>query len=245
MAVLSRDEFDAALRYGARLCALGADDDVLAVEGHFVQGVAAAWRNEAASAREHLQAAVDHFRPANRSAHLLAYGQDTHLLCQIRLAHVHFCLGDPDEARRLQRHAIELARAVGHPFTLAAVLLFAALLDLDLADVPALRPRVAELSALRRRVEASPIRLFAEAMTGYLDVLDGAVPPGMARIDGALADPGRRSAPGLPAMLLRIRLAAAQAAGLADEGHHTARRLLGDGVRVWDAAARAALGAER
>jgi hypothetical protein len=245
MAVLSRDEFDAALEYGARLCALGATDDVLAVEGHFVQGVAAAWRDEAESAREHLQAAVDRFRPENRSAHLLAYGHDTHLLCLVRLAHVHFCLGDPAEARRLQRRAVDLARAVGHPFTLAAVLLFAALLDLDLADTPALRPRVAELTALRRRVDASPIRLYAEAMTGHLEVLDGAARPGMARIDGALADPGVRSAPGLPAMLLRIRLAAAQAAGMTDAGRATARRLLADPVRVWDAAARAALGAER
>jgi hypothetical protein len=217
---------------------------VLAVEGHFVQGVAAAWRDEGAAAREHLQAAVDHFRPENRSAHLLAYGQDTHLLCLIRLAHVHFRLGDPAEARRLQRKAIELARRLGHPFTLAAVLLFAGLLDLDLADVPVLRARVSELTGLRERVEASPIRLYADAMTGYLDVLDGAARPGLARIDGALADPGVRSAPGLPAMLLRIRLAAAQASGRTEEAHDAARRLLADQVRVWDPVARSALGAD-
>lgn len=244
MAVLSRDEFDAAREFGARLCALDAGDDVLAVEGHFVQGVAAAWRNEAATAREHLQAAVDRFRPANRSAHLLAYGQDTHLFCLIRLAHVHFCLGDRAGAGRRQRQAIELARPVGHPFTLAGVLLFAALLDLDLADVPALRSRVAELTALRRRVEASPIRLCTDAMTGYLDVLDGAAPSGMARIDGALADPGIRSAPGLPAMVLRIRLAAAQASGRTGDAHDSARQLLAHSVRVWDPLARAALGGE-
>jgi hypothetical protein len=243
MAVLSRDDFDAALEYGARLCALGAADDVLAVEGHFVQGVAAAWRNEAASARAHLRAAVDHFRPENRPAHLLAYGQDTHLLCLVRLAHVEFCRGDPAGALRLQRRAIELAREVGHPFTLAAVLLFAALLDLDLADVPMLRSRVTELTGLRRRVEASPIRLFADAMTGYLDVLDGSARSGMTRIDGALADPGLRSAPGLPAMVLRIRLSAAQEAGLTGRADDTARRLLAERVRVWDPLANAALGA--
>ena len=238
MAVLSRDEFDAASDFGARLCALGEQ-----VEGHFVQGVAAAWRDEAEPAREHLQAAVDHFRPADRFAHLRAYGQETHLLCLIRLAHVYLRLGDPDEARRRQRQALELAREVGHPFTLAGVLLFAGLLDLDLADVPVLRSRVAELTGLRGRVEASPIRLYADAMTGYLDVLDGAAESGLARIDGALADPARRSAPGLPAMLLRIRLAAAQASGRTGDAHDAARRLLADGVRVWDALATAALAA--
>jgi tetratricopeptide (TPR) repeat protein len=241
MAVLARGDFDAAVEYGTRLRRLGDTDDVLAVEGDFIRGVAAAWRNQTAAAREHLQAAVDRYRPENRLRHLLAYGQDPQVLCLIRLAHVHFGLGDPEQARRLQHRALAQARTVGHPFTLGAALLFAAILDLDLADEAALRRRVAELAALRPRVEAPPIRLTTDALTGYLEVLDGAVQPGMARIDGALADPGRETAPGVPAMLLRIRLAAAQAAGLSDGACDTARRLLADGVRVWDAMANAVL----
>jgi DNA-binding SARP family transcriptional activator len=241
MAVLARGEFDAAVEYGSRLRALGDSDDVLAVEGDFIRGVAAAWRDETAAARGHLQAAVDRYRPENRFAHLLAYGQDPQVLCLIRLAHVHFRLGDPVQARHLQQRALAQARTVGHPFTLAAALLFAAVLDLDLADEPALRGRVAGLTELRRRVEAPPIRLTTDALTGYLEVLDGAVPAGMARIDTALADPGRETAPGVPAMLLRIRLAAAQAAGLPDVACDTARRLLADGVRVWDGLANAVL----
>ncbi|MEU4420107.1 AAA family ATPase [Actinoplanes sp. NPDC024001] len=241
MAELSRGEFEAARESGARLCALGADDNVLAVEGHFVQGVAAAWRNETALARMHLRAAVDRYRPENRSAHLLAYSQDPQVLCLARLAHVHFCSGEPARARTLQGRAVELGRAVGHPFTLAAALLFAALLDLDLADLGSLRGRAGELAALCDRVEAPPIRLCAQAMTGYLAVLDGSAGPGLDRIDAALADPGRDSAPGVPAILLRIRLAAAQAAGLTGEATATARRLLAGNVRVWDATAREAL----
>jgi DNA-binding SARP family transcriptional activator len=243
MAVLSRGEFGAAAEYGARLRALGDGDDVLAVEGDFVRGVAAAWRNETAAARAHLRAAVDRYRPENRSAHLLAYGQDPLVLCLVRLAHVHFCLGEPAEARRLQKRALELARAGGHPFTLGGALLFAALLDLDLADLPSVRDRVAELTRLRERAEAPPIGLFTVAMSGYLEVLDGAARPGLARIDAALADPRRATAPGVPAMLLRIRLAAAQAAGLSDEVRATAGRLLDDDVRVWDDLARALLDA--
>ncbi len=245
MAALSHGEFATALDCGAQLCAHGADDDVLAVEGHFVQGVAAAWRNETTVARTHLRAAVDRYRPENRPAHLLAYSQDPQVLCLARLAHVSFCAGDPEEARRLQRRALESARAVGHPFTLAAALLFAAVLDLDLPDLPALRAHVAELTDLGRRVEAPPIRLCTEAMTGYLEVLDGAPPDGLARIDAALADPARDANPGVPAMLLRIRLAAAQASRLPGEARATAERLLADDVRVWDGAARAVLDAER
>ncbi|ONH32410.1 ATP-binding protein [Pseudofrankia asymbiotica] len=242
MAVLSRGEFDAALEYGGQLRALGESDDVLAVEGDFVRGVAAAWRNEAAAARDHLRAAIARYRPENRPAHLLAYGQDPQVLCLARLAHVCFCLGDVAEARQSQCRSLELAHAVNHPFTLAGALLFAAILDLDLADLPSLRRRVAELAAVRQRVEAPPVRLITEAMTSYLDLLDGAAGPGLARIDAALADPARDTAPGVPAMLLRIRLAAARAAGLDGESRETARRLLADGVRVWDAMALAELG---
>lgn len=245
MAVLARGDFDAALRYGAQLRDRDAGDDVLAVEGAFVQGVAAAWRNEAAAAQGHLSAAVARYRPENRAAHLLAYGPDPLVLCLARLAHVHLCLGEPAEARRLREESLVAARAAGHPFTLAAALLFAALVDLDLDDVPALRDRVRELAGLGPRVEAAPIRLFTEAMAGCLDVLDGAVRPGLARIDAALADPARETNPGVPAMLLRIRLAAVLAAGLRDEAGDTARRLLADGVRVWDALATAVLAGER
>jgi hypothetical protein len=42
-------------------------------------------------------------------------------------------------------------------------------------------------------------------------------------------------------MLLRVRLAATGAAGRTQETRETARRLLSDGVRVWDAEAAAVL----
>jgi DNA-binding SARP family transcriptional activator/tetratricopeptide (TPR) repeat protein len=234
MAVLSRGEFDTAVRYGAQLCALDPADDVLAVEGHFVQGVAAAWRNATDAAAEHLQAAIDRYRPANRSAHLLAYSQDPQVLCLIRLAHVRFCQGATAEARRLRDRALTAAHHAGHPFTLATALVFAALLELDLGDLPSMRNRVESLIELRDRVEAPPIRLSTDALTGYLEVLDGAPAAGLARIGAALADPARATAPGLTAMLCRIRLAAARAAGDDAAAREAARRLLADDVRVWD-----------
>jgi DNA-binding SARP family transcriptional activator len=243
MAVLSRGDFDAAVSYGARLRELGADDDVLGVEGDFVRGVAAAWRNDAEAAREHLSAAVRRYRPANRAAHLLAYGTDPQVLCLARLAHVHHCLGDPAAARRLRAEALEQACAVGHPFTRGAALMFATVLDLDLGDRELLRGHVADLAAAVAPLEAPPIRLVAEAMAGYLTVVDGDTRAGLARIDATLGDPDRSTAPGVPAMVLRVRLAAAQAAGLTPEARKTAELLLADGVRVWDELAAAVLAA--
>jgi DNA-binding SARP family transcriptional activator len=241
MAVLSRGDIEAARAFGGQLRALGATDDVLAVEGEFVQGVAAYWRGDLATARRHLEAALARYRPENRPAHLQLFAQDSHVLCVARLAHVHFFLGDPAQARRRQAESLSLARAARHPFTLAATLLFAGLLDVELADRAALRQHVAELEALRAHVPAAPIRLVGEALAGYLDVVDGGGEAGLARIDAALADPDRRAAPGVPAILLRVRLAACEHLADRDGRAETARRLLAEPVRVWDAYAGAVL----
>jgi predicted ATPase len=245
MAVLSRGDTEAARGFGGQLRALDATDDVLAVEGEFVQGVAAYWRGDLATARRHLEAALARYRPENRRAHVRLFAQDPQVLCMARLAHVHFFLGDPAEARRLQAESLALARSVRHPFTLGVALLFAGLLDLELADPAALRRHVAELEALREHVPTAPIRLVGEALAGYVEVVDGRPEAGLARIDAALADPDRRAAPGVPAILLRIRLAACEHLADRDGRAQTARRLLAEPVRVWDAQAGAVLREER
>jgi hypothetical protein len=71
-------------------------------------------------------------------------------------------------------------------------------------------------------------------------VLDGAA-QGMARIATPAGRSRTRDAPGVPAMLLRIRLAAAQAAGLSDVACDTARQLLADGRTGMGRLANAAL----
>jgi DNA-binding SARP family transcriptional activator len=241
MAVLSRGDIEAARTFGGQLRALGATDDVLAVEGEFVQGVAAYWRGDLATARRHLEAALARYRPENRPAHLRLFAQDSHVLCVARLAHVHFFLGDLAQARRRQAESLALARAARHPFTLGVTLVFAGLLDVELADPAALRRHVAELEALREHVSSAPIRLVGEALAGYVGVLEGRGAAGLARIDAALADPDRRAAPGVPAILLRVRLAACERLADRDGRAETARRLLAEPVRVWDARAGAVL----
>jgi tetratricopeptide (TPR) repeat protein len=255
MAVLSRGDAEEALAVGARLSARGTTDDVLAVEGAFVQGMAAYWRGELDRARGHLETALARYRPENRPTHVSLFAQDPQVLCVARLAHIHRFLGDEAEARRRQRESLDLARRARHPFTLGAALVFAGLLDVELADVAALRQHVADLDALRDQVQAAPIRLVNDALAGYLEVVDGRVTAGHARIDAALADPGRRTAPGLSSMLLRIRLAACEQSGeQSDEQSgeqsgerrvETAKLLLAGDVRVWDARARAVLHEER
>ena len=197
------------------------------------------WRRPGATtrrtAREHLQAAVDRFRPENRLG-APARVRPGHPPAVPDPAGPRALLpGRPGRGAPAAAARDRAAREVGHPFTLAAVLLFAALLDLDLADVPVLRcaRRRADRAAPARRGVADP------ALRRRDDRLPRRARRRRAVRAGADRRRTRRSRrfdprPGLPAMLLRIRLAAAQAAGLTAEVHDTARRLLADGVRVWD-----------
>ena len=241
MAVLSGGDFDAALEAGARLGAHGGSEPLSVVEGGFVQGVASYWRGELAAAKAHLESAVAAYRPKDRADHLLLFGQDPQVLCIARLAHVHAFLGNPVAARRAQAQSLQLGRQTRHPFTVAVALLFGALLDLELGDLAAVREHVIELSELGDKVEAPMVQVVTAAFAGLAEVLDGGAGTGLARIDAALADPRRHTAPGVPSMLLRIRLAACQTARDPDGSRETAERLLAGGVRVWDTVARRAL----
>lgn len=245
MAALSHSDFETARRLGEQLVDGPDDAGLLTVEGHFVQGVSAAWLDDVTTARRHLEAALADYRPQNTRSHLELFGQDPRTLCLGRLAHLHLRSGEPGRAGMLQRESLDAAAALGHPFTLAGALLFAALLDLELADLPGLRERLEALHTVEPRIEGSPVRLFAAAMTGLLGVVDGQVSTGLARIDEALADPARRTAPGMPAMLARIQLDACLRAGEPARAQAAAELLLADRVRVWDHLARAVLARER
>jgi hypothetical protein len=81
-----------------------------------------------------------------------------------------------------------------------------------MADDHALREHASAL--IGSGVVAPPLRLSARALDGYLAVLDGRVTEGMSTVGRAVADyrPGT-GAPGMRAILARIKLAACQATG--------------------------------
>jgi hypothetical protein len=118
-------------------------------------------------------------------------------------------------------------------------LLFGSVLALDMDDEPGLRELVARLATTEPK--PPPIQLSADALVGYLAVCDGAATAGLAAIDAAIRGAEARSpAPGTPAILARIRLAAAVAAGDPQRSRAAANALLtmGGAAAVWAAEAR-------
>ena len=236
-ASLARGDFEGARRVGERLRA-GAEpegDDLRLVQGEYVLGITAFWGGEFETARRHFDAALDRYRPEHRSARLARHGGTTEVLATIRLAVTLGFLGQLDAAVAARAAALARAEELGHPHPREAALLWGTMLALELRDPASVRTWTAELTA-RPGELSRPTRLMADALAGYVEVLDGRQAPGIARIRRALEDPAEEEhAPGMHAAIARVLLEACAAAGDARTGLVAADRLLGldDGVRTW------------
>ncbi|MPY78857.1 MAG: hypothetical protein GEV04_10210 [Actinophytocola sp.] len=235
---LSRSDFDGANRFGTQLLWRGEreHDDVLVVEGTYVLGIAAFWRAEFAEARRYFERAIEHYEPEQRSVHLIRYGQDPRVVCTSRLANTLWFLGEQDAALRTRDAALALAEETGHPFSRSVVLVFAALLALDMADDARMRGYVTELTAMDGG--AAQNRVAIEAMRCYLDVLESK--PGVARCRALLDKQDAASAPGLLDILRRVLLAAATVAGDEDAAASAADALVARAPNPWQSLARRA-----
>jgi predicted ATPase len=82
---------------------------------------------QVAEAREHLEQAIALYDPQQHRAHAFRYGRDPGSDCRLYAAFVLWWLGYPDQGLRHLQEALPLAQALSHPFSLATVLLEAAL----------------------------------------------------------------------------------------------------------------------
>jgi DNA-binding SARP family transcriptional activator len=227
---LARGDFAAARDHGAALRERGErdDDDVLRVEGDYLLGVAAFWAGDLTDAREHLERAVATYREENRLEHLLRYAQDPKVVCLTRLALIYWFLGEPEAAARARDQGLAVAEEIGHPYSLGVGLLFAALLALDMRDLPALRRFVDRARATVPEDAGVQIEGALAALDAYLDLVESPSPEGIARIRRivAAAPTAHQAAPGLRSALLRILLAACEATGDTLTGLEVAEELM-------------------
>lgn len=238
---LSRGDFAAAQRFGEQLERQGerAADAVLMVESAYVLGIAAFWRGELAEARRRFEAAVARYQPGLARTHALRYGLDPRAVCLSRLANTLWLLGDSGAAVSARERALTLSRELGHPYTRAVTLVFAAVLALDMRDEARVREFAAALARECADQDVRHVRLVVDAFAGYVEILDGRVADGLARLH-RVQDDGDDSAPGMGAALVRVLLEGCAVAGDARAGLAAADRALaaGGAVRVWEAEVR-------
>jgi adenylate cyclase len=154
-----------------------------------------------------------------------------------RLANTLWYLGQPESALRTCAQALALADDIGYPFSRATVLVFAALLALDMRDLERFREWVASLVAASAQLKAQQILVAVACYTGICDVLDGHTEVGMARLQGALQDTVEaQHSPGQHAMIARWLIEACGVARDPQLGLAAADQALeASGARLWDA----------
>ena len=135
IAALNHRRLQQGLDFGNQLLQLGQDGDpLLLVEGHYAVGVTLSWRGFFARSRLHLEQALAHYDPARSSTHIARYSQDPSVICQCRLAFDLVCLGFPDQGKAIQDKGLAQAAELAHPFSLAYVLTWDAMLRGELGE---------------------------------------------------------------------------------------------------------------
>ncbi len=144
----AREFAEEALGAGERL-----QDPLLVMAGHWRLGFVLFGLGEYAQARAHLgQVIAAHDLQRDHRLRAGLHGADPGASVLAYDACCLWCLGYPEQALRRGQEALALARALGHPFTLADVLSFAGChLHSMCRDAPALRDYVEQLAQLATR----------------------------------------------------------------------------------------------
>ncbi|OCP19692.1 MULTISPECIES: adenylate/guanylate cyclase domain-containing protein [unclassified Ensifer] len=132
-----RSELSAARDLGKRLLALAqqTSDPVLVVEASYALGITCSWLGEFASAWQHFEHGISQYDVAQHRAHLALYGQDGGPICLCRGGMALWYLGHEDRALELMAKALAMTAKLGHTFSRAYVLTWAAILHVHRRDV--------------------------------------------------------------------------------------------------------------
>ena len=145
-------------------------DPIARTEGRYLLGVSAFWRGDLATARHHLDGAVEGYALSHRDEHLALYAQDPKAVCLVRLALVELWAGDAGKAGETARSALKIAVDLDHPMTLGYVLTYAAIVAAESEDPARLADLLADADRLWTRLSERYLMVVLDALRGWLDV---------------------------------------------------------------------------
>jgi predicted ATPase len=102
-------------------------DPGLLVEAHYALGNNLFYLGEFALTREHFEQSMTLYDLQQHRSHAFLYGQDPGVVCLSRASWVLWHLGYPDQALKLSKKALALARELSHSHSLAYALISAAI----------------------------------------------------------------------------------------------------------------------
>jgi predicted ATPase/DNA-binding winged helix-turn-helix (wHTH) protein len=186
----NRGEIDAAHGFGTRLLALAQDagDAGLLIEAHHALWSTLFARGELSGALDHATDAVALY-DSDRHASLAAiFGNHDPAVCA--LGHGAWALelsGKPEESSRQSAEAVALARTLGHPFSEAHALLYAARLDQFRGDWRRAQTRAGAAASLAREQGFVQLQAWAAITEGWALAQGGEIAEGLASARAGLA----------------------------------------------------------
>jgi len=179
---LYRGEFDKTAAVGRELLDLAEreDDAGLRIEGHLVLGSSLAFLGDLPTGLDHLERAMALFDPLEHRPGRFRLGPSAGVVAHTSSALVLWLLGYPDRAVERATTAVELARQLGHPFTLAYTLFHVGFLDLWRRDLELAHERA---SGAQEVAEEHDYQIWKALGV----VLEGAALTGLGRAEEGIA----------------------------------------------------------
>jgi class 3 adenylate cyclase/predicted ATPase len=164
------------------------DDLVLQADAHNALAFNLFHQGDHRSAREHLEISSAKIVHAGDPAHALSHGVNIHVFNRAYRAHVDWHLGFAEAALHAAQDAIDLARRIVHPFSLAVALAYAGMLHQFRREPAGVHAHTDVVRAICAEHGFSYYNAWAVIMNGWAVAEEGDVGDGIARVRMGLRD---------------------------------------------------------
>jgi len=137
---------------------------------------------------EHSQSGQDLYDPKQYRLHVLTFGNDTGVGCQLYRAQAEWLLGFPDRSLETVQSAVQRSREITHPFTLVYALYNAGVVAFMRREPQRAAQLAEECLAIARRERFPLYRGFAPVVLGWARGMTGQEKNGAAMVRGALEE---------------------------------------------------------
>ena len=217
---LYRGEFGRAAAVGRELLELAEqqDDAGFQVDGHLVVGSSVAFGGDVSAGLHHLDRAMALFDPQRHQPGPLRLGPSSGVSSHTTSALLLWLLGYPDRAAERVARAVELARQLQHPFTVAYTLFHVGLLDLWRGELELVQARASEVLEVAEEHDYQIWGALALTLQGAATTGLGRPEEGLARIDRGIAQyQGLKTPPVFWPLLLSVKATAFGLSGRPDD----------------------------
>jgi predicted ATPase len=150
--------------------------------GHFIMGSCNFHLGRMESSKKHLDQALAAFSGGSHPALALFAGPDIGAFCRSYQSQVLWQLGNAGEAAAKSEEALDAARQVSHPFSMAIALDYAAMLHVFQGEIERARARAEEGAAVCRKHGFAYYLSVAEILASWAMAVAGDGEPGVARL---------------------------------------------------------------